>query len=201
MICQLHVDRQRSAHAVDVDLVRVQALGLEEELVLFLVGKLDDLVFDRRAVARPDRLNLPAVHGRAVDVLADDAMRLRRGVTRCSTAPACRDAPRAGAEAERRGIASPGCRRTSTSRCCGRRGAEASRSSGGSRASPASSAIAQQHGGRLAAAAGGILLFAAMNQPVEKRSGGDDDRLRAHGAAIAQLDADDSSVVGPDSRR
>ena len=45
---QLHVHRQRGAHAVDVDLVRVQALGLEEELVHLLVGKLYDLVFDRR---------------------------------------------------------------------------------------------------------------------------------------------------------
>ena len=77
---QLHFDRQRSAHAVDVNLVRVQAFGFEEELVHFLVGELDDLVFDRRAVARADRLNLPAVHGRAVHVLADDAMRLGRGV-------------------------------------------------------------------------------------------------------------------------
>ena len=30
---QLHVDGQRGAHAVDVDFVRVQALGLEEKLV------------------------------------------------------------------------------------------------------------------------------------------------------------------------
>ena len=54
--CKLHFDRQRCAHAVDVDLVRVQAFGLEEELVRRLVGKLDDLVFDRRAVARADGL-------------------------------------------------------------------------------------------------------------------------------------------------
>ena len=63
-------------HAVDVDLVRVQAFGLEEELVRALVGELDDLVFDRRAVARADGLDLAAVHRRAMHVLADDAMRL-----------------------------------------------------------------------------------------------------------------------------
>ena len=39
------------------------------------VGKLDDLVFNRRTVARAGRLNLPAVHRRAMDVLANDAMR------------------------------------------------------------------------------------------------------------------------------
>ena len=60
--CQLHVDGQRGAHAVDVNLVRGQALGFEEELMAQLVGKFDDLVFDRRAVTRADGLNLPAVH-------------------------------------------------------------------------------------------------------------------------------------------
>ena len=45
---------------------------------MVLVGKLDDLVFNRRAIARADGLNLPAVHRRAVHVLADDAMRFGR---------------------------------------------------------------------------------------------------------------------------
>jgi hypothetical protein len=76
---QLHIDRQRSAHAVDVDLVRVQALGFEEELVREFVGELDDFVFDRGTVARAGRLNLPAVHGRAMHVLANDAVRLFGG--------------------------------------------------------------------------------------------------------------------------
>ena len=58
----------------------VEALGFEIELVGVLVGKLDDLVFDRGAVARAGGVDLSAVHGRAVDVLADDAMGFRRGV-------------------------------------------------------------------------------------------------------------------------
>jgi hypothetical protein len=57
-ICQLHLHGERGGHAVDVDFVGVQAFGLEEELVLRLVGKLDDLVFDRRAVARADAFDL-----------------------------------------------------------------------------------------------------------------------------------------------
>ena len=43
----------------------VEAFGFEEELVLFLVGEADDLVFDRGAVARADGVNLPRVHRRA----------------------------------------------------------------------------------------------------------------------------------------
>src|SRR5690242_21763936 len=54
--------------------MRVQSLRFEEELVLQLVRKLDDLVFNRRAVARTDGLNLPRVHRRAMNVLANDAV-------------------------------------------------------------------------------------------------------------------------------
>ena len=60
--CDLHIARQRRAHAVEIDLVGVESFGLEKELVLQLVRKLDDLVFDGRAVARPDRLDLPRIH-------------------------------------------------------------------------------------------------------------------------------------------
>ena len=98
----LHFHRQRGGHAVDVDLVRVEALGLEEELVLFLVRELDDLVFDRRAVARADGLDLPGVHGRARDVFADEAQRFRRGVGDVAGDLALRDL--VGAEAERCGV-------------------------------------------------------------------------------------------------
>src|SRR6185437_13657517 len=63
---------------VDVNFVGVQALGLEKKLVRGLVRKLDDLVLDRWAIAGANRLNLAAIHGRAVHVFADDAMRFRR---------------------------------------------------------------------------------------------------------------------------
>src|SRR5205085_1962321 len=47
----------------------------------------------------------------------------------------------------------------------------------------------------LAGAPGGIRLLAAVNEAVEKRSRSDDDRLRADGAAIAQLDAASNTAV------
>src|SRR6185369_18016586 len=46
----------------------------------FLVCKANDLVLDRRAVARPAALNSPAVHRRAIERAADDLMRARVGV-------------------------------------------------------------------------------------------------------------------------
>ncbi len=48
----LHVERQARRDAVRIDLERVEAFGLEKDLVAGLVGEADDLVFDRRAVTR-----------------------------------------------------------------------------------------------------------------------------------------------------
>src|SRR5207253_6281542 len=55
--------------------------------------------------------------------------------------------------------------------------------------------FAQQLRRRLAGAPGGIRLLAAVNEAVEKSSRGDDDCLRAHGAAIAQLDAASDALL------
>ena len=103
-ICQLHIHGQRSAHAVDIDFVSVESFRFEEKLVLLLVGKLYDLVFNRRTIARTDGLNLPAVHRRAVDILADDAQRFRRGVRDVARDLRIMVRHALGAEAEGRGI-------------------------------------------------------------------------------------------------
>src|ERR1019366_2558033 len=47
--------------------------------------------------------------------------------------------------------------------------------------------LPKQNRSGFAGAPGGILLLAAVNQAVEEGSGGDDHSLRAHGAAVAQL--------------
>ena len=68
----LHVARQAHREAVDVDLARVEALRLEKDLMTLLVGESDDLVFERRAVARTDSANLPVEERRLTDVRADE---------------------------------------------------------------------------------------------------------------------------------
>src|SRR5882724_740974 len=101
---ELDFDRQARGHSIDVDFVRVQALGLEEELVLELLRELYDFVFNRRAIARADGLYLAAVHGRAMDVFPDDAMGFFRGrgdVTRDLGVVVC---DLLGTKAERRGV-------------------------------------------------------------------------------------------------
>src|SRR5579864_9478045 len=54
--------------------MRVQAFRLEKKLVRGFVRKLDDFVFNRRAVSWTDGLNLPAVHRRAMDILANNTV-------------------------------------------------------------------------------------------------------------------------------
>ena len=51
----LDLGRQRGRDAVGIDGIVVQPLGLEEDLVAGAVGEADDLVLDRRAIARARR--------------------------------------------------------------------------------------------------------------------------------------------------
>ena len=76
----LHVDGHAGGHAVHVDFVGVESLGLKEYLVLQPVGELHHLVFNRRTVARPNAGDLAAIERRAMHVLAQDAVRLGVGV-------------------------------------------------------------------------------------------------------------------------
>src|ERR1039458_6342245 len=57
--------------AVGINLDRVAALGLEENLMALLVAEAHHLVLDRRAIARSLALDDPGVHRRAVDAAAD----------------------------------------------------------------------------------------------------------------------------------
>jgi hypothetical protein len=53
IICSCTSGGQARADAVAVNLVGVEAFGLEEDVVALLVGEADDFVFDARAIARP----------------------------------------------------------------------------------------------------------------------------------------------------
>ena len=57
------------------------AFGFEEKLMPVLVGKLDDLVLDRRAITRPDTFDLSRIKRRLVQIIAD---RLMQSVARIS---------------------------------------------------------------------------------------------------------------------
>ena len=67
----LHVAGKAGRQPVDIDLSRVAALGLQEQLVAVLVGEADHLGLQRWAVAGPGRLDLAGVHRRPVQVRPD----------------------------------------------------------------------------------------------------------------------------------
>ena len=187
--------------------MRVQAFGFEEELVRGLVGKLDDLVFDRRTISRADGLNLAAVHGRTMDVLADDAMRFRRGPGDVARHLRVVMSDALGAEAEGRGIDVAGLKLEL--RPVDGAAVEARRRAGLQAAAAKAELLqrfAEQDGGGFAGASGGILLLAAVDESVEESAGGDDDGVGADGAAVAKADAAAdcgrwSLVVGRRQRR
>ena len=81
--------------------------------MLRLLGEAHDLVFDRRAVARTDGLDLAGVHRRAMHVVADELQRLRRRVRDVAADLTQRRLTRACVNGERKlngvGSASPGC--------------------------------------------------------------------------------------------
>ena len=173
----LHLDRQAGGEAVDVDLLVAQPLGLQVDMVPLALGELDDLVLDRRAVARADALDLSRVQGRQVQVLADDAADLGRGVAQVAQRRGC--APGGGctwrraAAARRRAGA-----RISPSRCCRRAAASASRSSGAACSKPRSRmSSASSQGGRLVGPAGGVGGGADEDAPAQEGAGADHHRV------------------------
>src|SRR5690606_27144761 len=74
----LHFRRQRSGKSIGIDGGIFEPLRLEEDLVAIAVGEADDLVLDRGAVTRSPAADPAGVHGRAVDVVGDDPVRLGR---------------------------------------------------------------------------------------------------------------------------
>src|SRR5205085_8028357 len=70
----LHVERQAGRDPVGVDLMRLQPLGLEENLVRSLARETVDLVLDRGAIARTHALDHAREHRRAVETRADDVV-------------------------------------------------------------------------------------------------------------------------------
>ena len=76
----LHIDGHAGRHAVQVNLVGIEALGFEENLVTGLIGKLDDLILYRGAVTGADAFDLAAIERGARNRLAQDAASLLGGV-------------------------------------------------------------------------------------------------------------------------
>src|SRR5208283_3512993 len=140
-------------------------------------------------------MNLPAVHGRTMHVLANDAMRLfgGKGDVARHLRVVMRNPP--GAEAERSRIQI--ARLLLEPLPINRASVEPRRRPGFEPASAQAKLLerfAQQHRCRFSRTSGGILLLSAVNQPVKKSPSSDDDRIRRNAPPIAQQDAADTVV-------
>ena len=74
----LDVLRQRGRNAVRIDRVIVEPFRLQENLVAVALAEADDLVLDRRAIARAAARDLAGIHRRTMHIGADDRVRRRR---------------------------------------------------------------------------------------------------------------------------
>ena len=64
----LNVSRQTGRNTVDVNLLRAAALRFKEQLVTCFVCESHHLVFDRRTITWSPRVDLPAIHRRAMEI-------------------------------------------------------------------------------------------------------------------------------------
>ena len=70
----LHILRQRGAHALNIHLLGIFSFGLYEKLMAFLIRKAHHLILDGRTIARACSLNHTAEHRRAVEVIPNNLM-------------------------------------------------------------------------------------------------------------------------------
>src|ERR1700734_1825881 len=175
--------------------MRVQSFRFEVKLVRLFVGKLDDLVFDRWTIARPDRLNLSAVHRRAMHVLADNALSFARSPRDVARHLRIMMRHAFGAEAEGRGVGVSRLHREA--RPVNAASIQPRRRSCLQPAAAQAQFLQrfpQQNRSRFSGAPRGILLLAAVNQAIEKSPSSDDHSLRADGAAVAQANAENPGL-------
>src|SRR5579859_6670110 len=182
----LDVDGHAGGHAVYVDFVGVEALGLEKNLVTWFIRKFDDLVFDGRAVARADALDLAAIERGTMNIGLQNAARLGGGVADVTGDLRAVDSFRQ--ERKRRGLGIAGL--GLELRPVDGAAVEAGRGTG-FEASPlkAESAqlIAEDLGGCFAVAAASVGHLADMRQAVQKSSGRDDHGAGADGAPVTEF--------------
>ena len=89
--------------------VAVPRLLLQKDRMRVLVGETHDFVLDARTVARPDAHDVPAVHRGAVQVVADDVVRVSGWYASASRAAAGAAASSVSFRNENGGQSSDGC--------------------------------------------------------------------------------------------
>ena len=177
----LHLRRQRTGEAVEIDQVAVQPLRLQEQLMAAAVGEAHHLVFDGGAVARPGAADAAGKHRRAVE--ARGQRRVGGGVGKGHVAAHLRQARkpgRVGAARERRrmGVARLLVERAEVDAGAPQPGRGAGLEAPGLQ-TQAPERLRQAGGRLLAVAPAGAALQAGIQHAVEKGAGGHHQRPAA----------------------
>ena len=77
---ELHIEGKRRREAIDIVGLRVPPFGLDEKLVVVLVGEAVDLILDGGAIARPTALDATCEHGRALETGAENVVGTEVGI-------------------------------------------------------------------------------------------------------------------------
>ena len=75
----LHIFGQAHRQAIEIDFKGVIPFGLEKNLMPILVGKTHNFVLYRGAISRSYPLDASAVHGRAIQIVANNIVRFLHG--------------------------------------------------------------------------------------------------------------------------
>ena len=197
---RLGLRRQRGRNAVRIDGRIVDALGFEKDLMAVAVGEADDLVLDRRTIARAAAGDRAGIDGGAMRIRPHDAMGLGGGAGDVAGKLTARRSPRV-SEEKNSGGSSP-CWTSSASQSI------VARSSRGgvpvfSRAEREAGrveALRQRDRGRVAEPAGRRALVAEMDHAAQERAGGEDDGAAGERAAVGEFDPADRARLGEDAR-
>ena len=197
---RLHVARQRHRKAVDINLARIDPLRLEEDLVALFVGEADDLVLERRAVARPDPADLAVEQRRAIEVRSHEIAHAIVRVEQIAVDLRTLDRAREKRKRHGRRVAAfddePAIRHVA-----GEIDAVAiePRRGSGLQAAPRESKrlqrVSQITRGRFAGAAGLMLLRSDVDEAVQERPGRDHERLAAVCVAVLERQPGDACVL------
>ena len=193
---ELHGDGEGSGEPVDVQLTRVESLGLEEDLVALGGRELHDLVFDRGAVARAAAADRTAIQRRLLEVALNDRLQFLAGprdpawhlarpfdslVDREAIFVAVAVLPLDLAPIHRAPIDAWGCACLETRYCKSNRFND----------------LCHLNGWLIAGAARGDLRIGAeVNAAAEECTGRDDDGQGSEAASVSSLDAGDPRAVG-----
>ncbi len=192
--------RERGRNAVRIDGVIVEPFRLEEDLVAVPLPETDDLVLDRRAIARAPAIDLAGIHRRTMDIRPDDGVGGLGGPGDAALDLRVLDPGGQGRERLRRLIARLHIQRGPVDGPAIETGRRAGLQAAEGKADPLQR-LGKPHRRRLPDPAGRDLLLADMDQAAQEGAGGRNHGPGIQNPAVGETKASDAAVLARSDRR